>query len=374
MPPLRVVHMTSVHPPRDHRIFKKECRTLARAGFDVTLVVPHSEDTVEELVRIKSVKKHSSKLARMTRTVWNVLREAEKRDADIYHFHDPELIPAGLILRSRGRKVIYDVHEDVPKDMMFKDYLPKWGRPFVGRVMEWLESTACKHFSAIVCVTPSLAERLRLTNPQTVTVFNYPYAEELIHDDAPAWNNRKVAATYVGSITPQRGIVEMVQAMGYLSDELGATLEIAGDHIPENVKSLPGWSRVRFHGILDQPSTYRQLQNARVGLVCEHPISTFVESMPVKIFEYMGAGLPIIASDFPLWRKMLSGVDCAIYVDPKDPRGIARALEYLLTNPAEAEKMGRRGQAAVAEQFNWNTQASKLVNLYSTLASSPCAG
>jgi glycosyltransferase involved in cell wall biosynthesis len=258
--------------------------------------------------------------------------------------------------------------------MMFKSYLPVWSRRFLGWLMEWAESTACKRFSAIVCVTPWIAERMQAANPRTITVYNYPYPEELMNGNPPSWKSRRLAATYVGTITPQRGIAEMVHAMGFLSESLGATLEIAGDIIPEEVKKLPGWSRVRFHGVLDQPSTYRLLRNVRVGLICLHPIRTFLESTPVKIFEYMGAGMPIIASDFPEWRKMLSGVGCTIFVDPFDTRGIAQAIEYLLTHPEEAEEMGRRGQTAIAKQFNWNTQASKLVDLYSSLASNPCAG
>jgi glycosyltransferase involved in cell wall biosynthesis len=374
MPPVRVVHMTSVHSALDHRIFKKECRSLAKAGFDVTVVGPHPEDTVEELVRIKSVKKHPSKLARMTRTVWNVFREAQKCDADIYHFHDPELLPAAVLLRICGRRVIYDVHEDFPKDVLIKTYLPKWSRRFIARIMESAELAACRRFSAVVCVTPSIAKRFEPANSRTVTLFNYPYPEELIGENPPSWESRNIAATYVGTITPQRGIAEMVRAMGFLSESLGATLEIAGDAMPEEVKAFPGWSRVRFHRALDQRSTYRLLRNVRVGLVCEHPIPTFLEAVPVKLFEYMGAGLPVIASDFPLWRKMLSDVECAIYVDPLDARGIAQAIEYLLTNPAKAEEMGRRGQAAVLKKFNWNTQARKLEDLYLSLASAPCAG
>lgn len=367
--------MTSVHSAFDPRIFRKECRSLARAGFNVTLVAPHAEDTVVELVRIKSVKKRASKFGRMTRTVWNVFREAEKCNADIYHFHDPELIPVGLILRSRGRKVIYDVHEDFPRDVMFnKPYLPNWSRRFLARLIELAESIACKRFSALVSVTPTITERLQVINANIVTVYNYPYPEELIDGHLPSWANRSLAATYVGTISPQRGIAQMVDAMAYLPESLPATLEIAGDIVPEQVKTSPGWSRVRFHGSLDQPGAYRLLRNSRVGLILMHPLRPLMDSMPVKVFEYMGAGLPVIASDFPVWRKMLSGVRCAVYVDPLDPKGIAQALEYLLTNPTEAEEMGRRGQAAVAKQFNWNTQARKLIDLYSSLASNPCAG
>jgi len=371
--PLRIVHLTSVHSALDHRIFKKECRSLAKAGFDVTVVGPHPQDAVEELVQIKSVKRHRSKLARMTRTVWSVLREAEKQDADIYHFHDPELIPVGLILRNRGKNVIYDAHEDFPRDILIKAYLPGWSRRLLSQLASWGEDFACKRFSGIVSVTPGIAERIQQVNPRTITVCNYPYPEELLGEDAPAWKSRKPAVAYVGTITPERGIVEMVRAMGYLSNSLAATLEIAGDKIPEEVKTSPGWSRVRFHGALDQPSAYHMLRNSQVGLVCIHPLPTFLECMPVKMFEYMGAGLPVIASDFPLWRKMLDGLDCAIYVDPLDPKGIAQAIEYLLRNPVKAEEMGRCGQEAVAQQFNWNTQARKLIDLYCSVASAPCA-
>ena len=371
---LRIVHLTSVHSALDSRIFKKECRSLARAGFDVTVVGPHPVDTVEEKVRIVSVKKHRSRFARMTRTVWRVFQAAKALDADVYHFHDPELIPVALLLRKSGKNVVYDVHEDFPKDLLFKPYLPLWSRQLLSRLAEGFEKLACRHFSGLVSVTPSIAARLQTVNRRTVIVCNYPFPEELVGTEPQDWASRSLAAAYVGTITPQRGIAEMVRAMALLPDSLDATLEIAGDQISEQWTMLKGWSRVRFHGALDQPSTYRLLRSVRVGVVCEHPIPTFLEAMPVKLFEYMGAGLPVIASDFPLWRKMLSGIECAIFVNPLNVREIADALEYLLTHSSEAEEMGRRGQAAVIDQLNWNTQLPKLVGLYSELANNLCAG
>jgi glycosyltransferase involved in cell wall biosynthesis len=373
MPAIKVVHMTSVHTAVDHRVFRKECRSLARAGFDVTLVVTSSEDAMVEGIKIKAIEKPRSRFARMTRTVWSVYREAQKLDADVYHFHDPELIPAALLLRGRGKKVIYDIHEDYPRDILYKNYLPKWTRRIVARLAEFIEGAVCRHFSALVTVTPAIAARFAELNHRTVVVCNYPYPEELASESAVSWDARKIAATYVGTVTPQRGIAQMIGAMALLPEALEAKLEMAGDEIPAEFQKLPGWSSVRYHGGLPQLETYKLLRSVRVGLIVEHPIPTFIESMPVKVFEYMGAGLPVVASNFPFWRKMLGDERCVIFVDPLNVREVAQAVEYLLTHPEEAAEMGRRGQAAVERRFNWNTEAQKLVDLYRDLVSQKCA-
>src|SRR5215813_1809949 len=166
----KIVHLTSVHSALDPRIFKKECRSLARAGFDVTVIGPHPESTVTEQVRIRPVKKYRSRIARMTRTAWHVFQQARSLDADVYHFHDPELIPVALLLRSSGKKVVYDIHEDYPKDILFKEYLPSWSRGWISEMAARIEAAACRHFSALVSVSPSIADRLRTTNSQTVIV------------------------------------------------------------------------------------------------------------------------------------------------------------------------------------------------------------
>jgi glycosyltransferase involved in cell wall biosynthesis len=378
--PVRVVHMTSVHSALDGRIFRKECRSLQRAGYDVTIVGPYREDTVADNVRIRSVQRDERRLARMTRTVWRVYNEARKQNADVYHFHDPELIPIGLLLRAKGKRVIYDIHEDMPKDIMSKHYLPIWSRRMVAWVAERIENTTCGQFSALVAVTPSIANRFLPMNENTIIVHNYPFLEELLAEsrDQFSWESRRHSMAYVGGITAQRAIREMVHSMALLPESLPATLELAGNEIPkdahpEELYRHAGWKRVKHHGILDQFATFRLLHNVRGGLVLFHPEPNHCEAMPQKIFEYMGAGLPIIGSDFPLWRRLLGDAGCAILVDPKDPAAIARSIEYLLTHPKEAEQMGRRGRALVLDQYNWNSQAEKLLNLYSGLTNPKCA-
>jgi glycosyltransferase involved in cell wall biosynthesis len=375
----KVVHMTSVHSALDPRIFHKECRSLAQAGFHVTIIGPHAQDAVADHVTIKSIPRDHLRLARMTRTVWRIYREARRLGADIYHFHDPELIPVGLLLRAGGKKVIYDIHEDMPKDVLSKFYLPRWSRRSIAWVAEQIEGAACGHFSALVAVTPSIAERFRALNRRTVVVHNYPYPKEVVFArKSSEWRTRRQSVAYVGGITAQRAVREMVYAMALLPESLGATLELAGNEVPEGISPQelyrhPGWKRVKHNGFLDQPSTFRLLHGVRAGLVLFHPEPNHLEAMPQKIFEYMGAGLPIIASDFPLWRRILGDTGCGIFVDPMDPRAIAQAIEYVLTHPAEAEEMGLHGQAAVLQHYNWDTQAEKLVNLYTTLMEPTCA-
>ena len=112
---LRIVHLTSAHPSSDIRIFHKECKCLARAGYDVTLVAPGERDEMIDGVAVKAIPQSGSRYARMLLGPLRVLKTAWQLGPAVYHFHDPELIPVGIILRSLRRgKVIYDVHEDVP--------------------------------------------------------------------------------------------------------------------------------------------------------------------------------------------------------------------------------------------------------------------
>ena len=342
------------------------------------MIGPHSGDLISDDVHIKSVASNGSRLARMTGTVWRILMRALKEGADVYHFHDPELIPVGLILRAAGKNVIYDIHEDFPKDVLSKYYLPSWSRAGISRVTEIIEGFACSRFTALVTVTPTIAERFFAVNRRTVVIHNYPYVGELsLPENHVAWKNRRQSLAYVGGITAQRGIREMVEAMALLPESLGATLELAGNEIPQGIRpeelyEHPGWRHVLHHGFMDRSHTLNLLNNIRAGLVCLHPEPNHLDSLPIKIFEYMGAGIPIIASNFQTWRDLMDDIGCAIFVDPFKPCEIAKAIEYILTHPAEAEEMGRRGRAAVVDRFNWDAEAEKLVDLYTELTNTTC--
>jgi glycosyltransferase involved in cell wall biosynthesis len=370
----KIAHLTSVHSPFDVRIFFKECKSLAAAGHEVVLIAPGGEDRLVEGVRIQAIAKAARRFERMTKTVWAIYRTAIREKADVYHLHDPELIPVGLLLRLRGKRVVYDVHEDVPRDILFKYYLPVRLRRFVGRAVEVVEDFAAKRFSALVCVTPHIAKRFRSFNARVVTVQNFPLLSELA-DDTPAtsWQRREAAVAYIGTIMVSRSIREMVGALGLLPENRAAELRLAGTYSPESLRDavieLPGWERVRELGFLDRRAVKQALNQVRAGLVLFYPEPNHVYAGPNKMFEYMAAGIPVIASDFPLWREIVEGAGCGRLVDPLDPRAIADAIEYLLSHPEEAEAMGRNGRRAVEERYNWKNEEKKLLALYKELLS-----
>ncbi len=370
----KVCVLTSAHPPFDIRIFHKECKSLAAAGYDVTLVAPCERDEIVDGVRLRAVPRPQTRLDRLTRTVWHIYREAVKQAADVYHFHDPELIPIGLLLRLRGRKVIYDVHEDLPRCMPYKPYLPKWVGRLAARIVELLENCAARFFSGVVAATPVIAARFCRLNKRVVVAHNYPLMSELALAPDAAWERREPAIAYAGSsVSVQRGALEMVRAMGLLPADFAATLSLAGPFSPpslrEQLASEPGWKRAQVCGVLDRGGVVSLLQRARAGFVLQRPEPNAMAGKPIKMFEYMAAGIPVISADFPLWRQIVDGARCGLCVDPLNLEKIAEAIHYLLAHPQESEAMGRRGRQAVVERLNWDREKRKLLALYEELAS-----
>ena len=367
----KIVHLTSVHTAFDVRVFHKECKSLARSGKHVVLIVPHDRDEVVDSVEVKGIRISGGRLVRMTRTVWSLYREALRQNGDLYHFHDPELIPLGLLLAARGKTVVYDIHEDAPADILHKDYIPRrLRRPLTWSVRK-LENAACRRFAGLIAATPTIAKRFHSVNPNTVVVHNFPMLDEIEPKGALPWNERPPVVAYIGSISERRGIREILQALALLPSANPTQMMLAGPFSPEELRTelmrLPGWARVKYFRVLDRPSVANLLSRVRLGLLVLRPEPNFCNAMPIKLFEYMAAGIPVIASNFPLWRQIIGEAGCGLLVDPRDPQAIARAMEYLLSHDAEAEAMGRRGRQAARELYNWNSEERVLLKFYSEL-------
>ncbi|MDJ0696057.1 glycosyltransferase family 4 protein [Mastigocoleus sp. MO_188.B34] len=366
---LHVCKLTSVHPYNDIRIYFKECYSLAKTGYNMHLIAPGAPDNLVEIIHLYSVPKvKSNLLKRMIKTIWDVYIKALEINADLYHFHDPELIPIGLILKAKGKKVIYDVHEDVPRQILSKEYIPRLSRRIVSKLTESIENFACKHFDAIVTATPYICDRFSKLGCNAVNINNYPILSEL-HIPEINWEEKEKAVCYVGGIWEQRGIYEMVKAIGQTNTKLLLAGNFSSTEQRNKVVSMSGWANVKELGYLDRKGVADTLAKSIAGLVVLHPIINYLDALPVKMFEYMSAGIPVIASNFPLWKEIIEGNKCGICVDPMNPKAIAKAIQWIVDNPNEAKRMGENGRKAVEEKYNWENEADKLRALYKELQS-----
>lgn len=321
----------------------------------------------EDGIRIVDVGRLPGRVNRMLRTTRRVFDAARRLDADAYQLHDPELIPLGLRLKQLGKKVVFDAHADVPAQLLAKPYLGKSSARLLSRSFSAYERFACRQFDGIIAATPFIRDKFLPINPTTVDVNNYPVVLEF--EPAARWADKAPEVCYVGNIAAIRGIRQLVRACALLRSP--ARLALAGKFaepaLETEVAAYPGWQRVTAHGHLDRAGVSRLMARSVAGLVTLHPPPSHLETLPVKMFEYMAAGIPVIASHFPLWRDIIEGNACGVCVDPGDPVAIAAAIDHFVLHPELARRMGENGRRAVLEKYNWTVESRKLVAFYEHL-------
>lgn len=365
---MRIAHLTSAHPRDDGRIFLKECLSLSAQGHAVTLVVADGlGDESRSGVFVIDVGRSNGRLGRMLCGTRRVLRRALELDADVYHIHDPELLMICLTLKRRGKKVIFDAHEDVPKQILGKHYL----RPALRKTIAWAlaryERYVCRRLDGVITATPTIRQKFLDIHPNSVDINNFPLIGEL--DAASDAGKSEHEVCYVGSIAAIRGIHELIHALELTQTDTGLNLvgSFVESHTEEVVRGLPGWSKVHAWGVQGRAGVRDAMARSVAGLVTLHPTPNYIESLPIKMFEYMSAGIPVIASDFPLWRDIIQGSQCGVCIDPLDPAQIASAIDELVLNPYKARQMGQNGRRAVLERYNWAAEEKKLLTFYERL-------
>ncbi|MEQ9091545.1 MAG: glycosyltransferase family 4 protein [Balneola sp.] len=364
---MKVVQLSSVHYVFDNRIFNKITKSLVNNGYDVDLLIQHAKDEVVEGVNIIALPKVTGKLSRLFKVLPVLVKKVlDYPPETIFHFHDPELIPVGLLLKFFGYKVIYDVHEDVPKDILTKEWIPRLGRYFISNLIDLIEKSVSKKLDGVVTVVPSITERFKTAN--VVELRNYPSIKST--NGFAKQSENKGFVIYVGSLTERRGITEMVDAIDkvkYSEIELLLGGAFIGDGLLQNLKQRKGWNKVNFLGWIEKECLIPTIKGGIAGLLTLREIPSHIDSLPVKMFEYMFAGIPVIASDFKFWETFVLDNNCGLLVDPSNPQEIADAIEWIYENPAEAKKMGMNGKKAVIQKYNWSSQENKLLTLYKSL-------
>ncbi len=363
---MKICHITTVHPRYENRIFYKQCISLSDL-FDVYLIVADGlgDETLNNVRLIDIGLRKKSIFKRFIIDSLKVYRKAVSMNCDVYHFHDPELIFIGFKLKSIGKKVVYDVHEDLPRQILSKPYFSLIPKAIIGWIFEKIENHLAKRFNYIVTVTSHIENRFKKINTNTITVKNFP---EIVNNNVDMnWNNKKNIICYVGSISEVRGIKEIVTALNKLDVVLYLGGLFNSKKIENEVKNMEAWSKVVEFGYVNSEQANQIYKEAKVGLVLLHPTINYLDALPTKMFEYMLAGLPLIVSNIPLWEKIVIENKCGLVVNPFDIGDITNKIQYLLTNNDIAQKMGANGRLAVKSKYNWITEKTKLIEIYKVM-------
>jgi glycosyltransferase involved in cell wall biosynthesis len=363
--------LSSIHPCFDVRIFQKEARSLSEAGYEVTLVaVADFQEQLVDGVRVIGLPKPRRRLLRPLNW-WRIIRQALRERADIYHFHDPDLIlPALLIKMLSHRPIVYDVHENYPEDVQTKEWIPPALRGVLSRAFALFEDNTVRLMEGVVVVNQHLAERFQ-GKSRVVVVRNYSRLEPFV-DSETTKEDQKPYFVYAGRISDDRGIYECLQALESLPDN-PASLLCAGTigHVTsEDFRTLlqgrPDAS-FKYLGLLPYEAIPPLFKGALAGLLCLQPTPNNLLGTPNKLFEYMSAGIPVIASDFPFLREVIEEAQCGILVKAEDVKQISSAMATLLRDPEQAARMGQNGLAAARDRYNWKAEEVKLLSLYREL-------
>lgn len=363
-----VLHITSVHQRFDIRIYRKQLNSLSQFYKTSLLVADGMGYQFINNIDIYDVGSSNSRIKRMFKTTDIIYRKALSIEADIYHLHDPELLPVALKLKKQGKIVIFDAHEDFPKQVLTKHYLNPIIAKLISIFMKSYEEYVCSKLNAVVTATPTIRDKFSKFCPNVVDINNYPLLGELTPLDKD-WDNIKNEVAYVGGVSKIRGIEQVVNSLSLLktSTELNLVGSFGEKITYENVRKSAGWSRVNELGQLDRSEVKEVLQSSVAGLVTFLPVPNHIDAQPNKMFEYMSAGIPVIGSNYPLWKSIIEGNNCGICVDPEHPQEIANAIDRLVNDKTLAEQMGKNGIKAVNEKYNWSIEETKLFQLYEEL-------
>lgn len=371
----KICHFTSVHPIYDVRIFQKECCSLAANGFDVTLIACGDEAFVDVKNGVTCISIHvpiENRMQRFMKRSKVVYKKALEVDADIYHFHDPELIPFGLKLKKKGKKVIFDSHEDIPSDIKSKSYL----NPLLRRVLFILykisEPFIIRKFDGVVSVTPHIIDKLKKNNKNTIQVTNYPVTTNTDQVEIKDEKFQTPTIFFAGGVRSLWMHENIIKSLDLINFDIKYL--IAGpvsDEYLSKLKQLKSWEKVEYLGIIPHAQVDVYYSKSHIGIaLCDYtePNGGLMGTLGnTKIFEIMKAGLPIICSDFTLWQQIIDTHKCGICVNPRDVVAISQAIVEMVSNIEESSLMGQNGKMAVLDHYNWRTQEAILIDMYKRL-------
>lgn len=363
---VKICHVTSAHGKEDTRIFKKECSSLARVGYDVYLV-QQGESYEKNGVHIVGFgEKKGSRLKRFFLTARQAYKKAIAIDADIYQIHDPELLPYAKKMKKKGKVVVFDSHEFNVGAIREKYYIPRRIRALVSAVYQKFENRVVKKLDGVISVSPDVCEYFQGINPNVVQIANFPILKPF---RVPDYLSKRLG--FFGGISPAWNHEKIIDILPQIQD---VVYEFAGHSQPgylNELKAKPGWRQVDYKGVIAHDEVDVELSRCCVGLAILSPgLNTAGRRGTLgntKIFEEMMAGLPVICTDFELWRDFVKRYECGILVNPAEENQIVSAIRKLTNDHDLCRRLGLNARRAVENEFCWSVDEKKLYSFYEKL-------
>lgn len=380
---MKIIHLACVHKSNDTRILVKECYSLARAGYDVTYYTSIDSAIDDEDNKLVNIKFHTLDMrgvALNRQVIQSIIARGKnkkklikiiaKEKPDVLHIHEMELMYVIGIIRKKFPQmlVLYDVHEDNAEQ-----YAPELVKIF-GRKLGFLLKKIIDRFDmyyvrkadGVITVTPYLLNKLSNYNKNIVEIRNMPSD---IDEGESNMSGREAIVCYCGGLTEERGISTLCMIAADIHGQVLTAGPISDNYFNLlNTKYRDVWEKkVRYLGYLDREKVNELYSHAVVGMCTLRYNKNIYNAFPIKLFEYMAAGIPVICSNFPLWDKIVGEEKCGIVVDPEDGREILQAINLLLDNRALAQQMAENGKKAVKSKYNWKIEEEKLLKFYHKL-------
>jgi len=370
----KVCMLSSAHSAFDVRIFNREARTLAKSDYKVYFIVTHNKEEIIEGVHIIPLPKREGRFYRFFIKNWIILFKSIRINAMLYQFHDPDLILIGLILKLIGKKVVYDVLENVCLDILSKEWIFPPIRKVISLIVKFTEWFSLHFFDAIIAAGKDIQfqSHFRKFHNKIILIRNYPTITISAIEIFPKPKD-KIRFIYAGGITSGRAIMEIIKA--YKSIEYSnSELILLGNFYSNDFKnkilnSINNFINIKYIPPVSYREMFDLLKKCHAGLICFEPLPNNISALSGrnnKIYEYMMAGLAIIGSNFESWNNFILGNNIGITVDPNNVSEISRAMNFLIENPERMLSMEKNAKK-LSNKYSWESESHKLINLYKEL-------